>query len=61
MEYKPKRYIIEMCNDFVKRHENAGNVESARKIDRIRNDYICGMLTEIDVIKSIMAEEEKER
>lgn len=61
MEYKPKRYIIEMCNDFVKRYENAGKLESAGKIDRIRNDYICGMLTEIDVIKSIMAEEEKER
>ena len=58
MEYKPKRYIIEMCNDFVKRYESAGKLESARKIDRIRNDYICGMITEIDAIKSIMTEEE---
>lgn len=31
MEYKPKRYIIEMCNDFVKRYENVGKLESTRK------------------------------
>lgn len=59
MEYKPKRYIIEMCNDFVKRYENAGKIKSARKIDNIRNNYIIGIVPEIDVIKSIIAEEEK--
>lgn len=58
MEYKPKRYIIEMCNDFVKRYENAGKLESTRKINRIRNNYIRRMITEIDAIKSIITEEE---
>ena len=59
MEYKPKRYIIEMCNDFIKRYDNTGKSETARKIDNIRNNYIIGIVPEIDVIKSIIAEEEK--
>lgn len=59
MEYKPKRYIIEMCNDFIKHYANSGKSEKARKLDNIRNSYIIGIITEIDVIKSIIADEEK--
>lgn len=59
MDYKPKRYIIEMCNDYIKKFENGGKSESAEKVNKYRNDYICGFLTETDVIKAIMAEAEK--
>ena len=53
MEHKPRRYIIEMCNDFIKRYENAGNIESARKIDRTLVAYIHGYIMEMDVVKFI--------
>lgn len=53
MEHKPKRYIIEMCNDFFKRYESAGNTETARKIDRVLVAYMHGYIMEMDVVKFI--------
>lgn len=52
-EYKPKRYIIEMCNNYAKRNEAAGNMEIVERIEKTRNAYISAMLTEDEVIKEI--------
>lgn len=51
---KPKRYIIEMCNDFTKKFYDAGLTEQAARIDALRNGYICGLIADVEVMKEIL-------
>ena len=50
---KPKRYIIEMCNDFIKRAEKAGEKGKQARLEEARNAYISGLLTETEVIAEV--------
>lgn len=49
-----KQYIVEMCNDFEERCKKLGRKEEARRIVRIRNDYIAADLSEIEAIQSVL-------
>lgn len=61
MERELKRYIFEMCSDFFKRYKEAGKLDSALRVDKIRDAYICRIITEIGAIKAIVEEEEKQK
>ena len=43
-----KRYVTEMCNDFERKMP-----EKATEIAKVKNAYIRGLLTEIDVIRTL--------
>lgn len=43
-----KRYVTEMCNDFERKMP-----EKATEIAKVKNAYIRGFLTEIDVIRTL--------
>ena len=43
-----KRYVTEMCNDFERKMP-----EKATEIGKVKNAYIRGLLTEVDVIRTL--------
>lgn len=43
-----KRYVTEMCNDFERKMP-----EKAMEITKVKNAYIRGLLTEVDVIRTL--------
>lgn len=54
-----KRYIAEMENDFerIVRSGHADDGEKERtvlRLQRVRNTYICGLMTELDAARSLI-------
>lgn len=55
-----KRYVMEMENDFERKLEKRSDLTKEQKhvifceLVRIRNAYYCGIVTEIDAIRSML-------
>lgn len=55
-----KRYVMEMENDFERRVQASDLTEEQKheafcRLVRIRNNYYCGLMTEIDAVRSMLA------
>lgn len=46
-----KRYVIEMLNDYGKKYSENHIVQEA--IEKMRNGYICGIVTSDEVIRAL--------
>lgn len=53
--FKPKRYVIEMLNNHIKHFEQCEKSGTVNYLNKIRNNYITGFITELDAIKSIVS------
>ena len=49
-----KRWVIEMANDFCKRLNDGEHKELLARIERVRNGYICGIVTELEVMRECL-------
>ena len=52
-DFKPKRYVVEMCNDQIKQFEAAGDTAAVDRLERVRNGYIMAELTPKEVIMEL--------
>lgn len=52
MEFKPKRYIAEMYNSFMGKWDE--DSEQWKKALCARNNYIMGLITEYDAVKTLI-------
>lgn len=48
-DFKPKRYVMEMANDFERKFPYKTSA-----ILKVRNQYLCGMLTEVDAVMELV-------
>lgn len=59
-DYKPKRFVIEAFNHFIKEYENNDlmketvKTEKITKLNKLRNAYICGLMSEREALQTIV-------
>ena len=51
---KMKRYVVECSNDFIHACEKIGSKEQIDELNRVRNNYICGFLSEVEALKELV-------
>lgn len=49
-----KRYVVECANSFISDCEKTGTKEQIDGLNRVRNAYICGFLTEVEALKELI-------
>ena len=49
-----KRYVIECANSFIHDCEKTGTKDQVDGLNRVRNAYICGIVTEVEALKKLI-------